>query len=406
MKAGQRTFVLVGGGQASAVAARTLRRSGFDGAIVVVGDEPDRPYQRPPLSKDYLENADPSSLELLPVAWTDEHDVEVRTGTRAVEIASADGAVVLDDGSLLKADAVLIGTGSRARQVPSWQVEGVHHLRTRRDADAIRGEMRPGARAVLVGAGFIGAELASMCRAAGVEVVMLEAGAVPMAAAIGDRLGRACADVMRSAGVDLRVNTGVDSIARTTSGLAVTTSEGVVEGDFVVVGIGAVPNDEIAAASGIAVNGGVVVDQWCRTSQPNVFAAGDVANAFHPALGRHLRVEHFDNASRQASVAARNMLGEAAIHDEPHWFWSDQFGRNLQYVGHASASDALVVRGDLAADQWAAFFMRDNVVTAAFGMDAGEEIALARELIRHQIPVETPALTDVDLDLFELLETA
>ncbi len=400
-----RSVVLVGGGQASAVAARTLRRRGYDGGIVVVGQETHRPYQRPPLSKEYLGLADDSSLALLPEEWTEANDVEVRTGVWVLKVSPADGGVVLDDGSTLLADAVLLATGSRARRLPGFEGDGVHYLRTREDADALREVLVPGARVALVGGGFIGAEVASTALARGATVTMLEAGPVPLARAVGPRLGAACAQVQRAAGVDVRAGTAVRGVRRLDAGrLLLETSGDDVEADVVVVGVGAVPNVETAVDSGLEVDNGVLVDERCRTSQERVFAAGDVASHFHPGLGRRVRVEHFEHASRQAAVAARNMMGETAAYDEPHWFWSDQFGRNFQYVGHAAPEDRMVVRGDLDEDVWTAFFLDGDRVTAAFALDAGEDIAVARELISARVGVPDEVLADRDVDLFEALE--
>jgi 3-phenylpropionate/trans-cinnamate dioxygenase ferredoxin reductase subunit len=399
-----RTFLLVGGGQACAVAARTLRRSGFDGRLIVIGDEEERPYQRPPLSKEYLESGDDSALELLPEPWTVQQSVEVRTGVRAMKISARDGGVLLDDGSFVSADAVLLGTGARARRLGSLDGEGVFYLRSRADADVLRDQLVAGAHVVMVGGGFIGAELASTALARGADVTVLEAGPVPLARAIGPRLGEACARLQRSAGVDVRVDTVVEGVRRESGSMVVSTKKGDVEADAVVVGVGAVPNQEIAVDSGIETGDGILVDEHCRTSLANVFAAGDVANHVHPGVGERLRVEHFDNANRQAAVAARNMLGELTPYDEPHWFWSDQFGHNLQYVGHAGAGDRLVVRGDLDADSWSAYFLAGDRVTAAFALDAGEDIALARELVRMGVAVPEDKLADPDIDLFELME--
>lgn len=399
-----RTFLLVGGGQASAVAARTLRRSGFDGRLIVVGEEAERPYQRPPLSKEYLESGDASALELLPEAWTEQQSVEVRIGVRAMKISAPDGGVALDDGSFISADAVLLATGARARRLPALDGEGVFYLRSRGDADSLREMLVPGVRVVMVGGGFIGAELASTALGLGAEVTMLEAGAVPLARAIGPRLGEECARLQRAAGVDVRVDCLVDDVRRGPGGLVVATSTGDVEADVVVVGVGAVPNQEIAVDSGIDVDNGILVDEHCRTSLERVYAAGDVANHLHPGIGGRVRVEHFDNASRQAAVAARNMLGESTPYDEPHWFWSDQFGHNLQYVGHAGATDRVVLRGDLESDTWSAYFLDGGRVTGAFALNSGDEVALARELIRMRVDVPEEQLADPDVDLFDLME--
>jgi 3-phenylpropionate/trans-cinnamate dioxygenase ferredoxin reductase subunit len=356
------------------------------------------------LSKEYLESGDGSALELLPEAWTEQQSVEVRTGVRAMKISARDGGVLLDDGSFVAADRVLLATGARARRLPALDGDGVFYLRSRADADALRERLVPGAHLVMVGGGFIGAELASTARGRGAEVTVLEAGPVPLAQAIGATLGEACARLQRAAGVDVRVDSLVSDVRRKSGGLVVATSQGAVEADLVVVGVGALPNQEIAVDSGIDVDNGVIVDEYCRTSLDRVFAAGDVANHHHPGVGRQLRVEHFDNASRQAAVAARNMLGESSSYDEPHWFWSDQFGHNLQYVGHASAGHRLVVRGDLESTSWSAYFLNGGEVTAAFALNAGDDIALARELIRMRVAVPGQKLADPDIDLFELME--
>ncbi|HET6168286.1 MAG TPA: FAD-dependent oxidoreductase [Marmoricola sp.] len=401
---GTRAMVLVGGGQTAAVAARTLRRRGYDGRIVLVTDEQHRPYQRPPLSKEYLAAGDDSSLELLPVDWTEANDVEVRTGARVLKVSASDGSVLLDDGSSVAAEAVLLATGARARRLPGLDGEGVHHLRSRDDADALREALTSDSRVVLVGGGFIGAEVASCARERGAAVTMLEAGPVPLAQAVGERLGSACARLAAAAGVDVRVDAAVTGLRREAGQLVVSTSRGEVEADAVVVGVGAVPNTEIATDSGIDVDGGIVVDEFCRTSQERVFAAGDVARHFHPGVGGHVRVEHFDNASRQGSVAARNMLGERTAYDEPHWFWSDQFGHNLQHVGHTALTDRMVVRGSLAQDGWIAFFVRGERVTGAFALDRGEDLAVARELVGARTTLPDAVLADPEADLFEALE--
>ncbi|MBO0805063.1 MAG: FAD-dependent oxidoreductase [Nocardiopsaceae bacterium] len=399
---GGRAIVLVGGGQASASAARTLRRRGYDGAIVVIGDEPHPPYQRPPLSKEYLATGDDSSLDLLPEKWCADNAVEVRTGARVVAVSPPDGGVVLDDGSSVRADAVLLATGARPRRLPGSRLpgsqspadDGVCYLRSRDDADRLRPRLAPGRRLVIIGGGFIGGEVASAALERGAAVTVLEAGPAPLAQAIGPRLGAAYARLVREAGVDLRTGASVTGVRRVRSGrLVVATSRGDVEADAVVAGIGAVPNSDLAAGSGIDADDGILVDEYCRTSHDRVFAAGDVARHAHPGAGGRIRVEHFDNASRQGAVAARNMLGEAVPYDDPHWFWSDQFGRNLQHVGHAGAGDRMVVRGSLDEDSWTAFFVSGDTpgsvsggasggrVTAAFALDNGEDIAVARELI-------------------------
>lgn len=402
-----RRIVLVGAGQASAVAARTLRRRGYDGRIVLVGEENDRPYQRPPLSKEYLSGQDETEagLFLLPESWTEAQDVEVRTGVRALKISSSAGEVLLDDGSSLAADSVLIATGGRARRLPDTQGDRIHYLRTRTDANLLRDRLVPGSRLVVIGAGFIGAEVASTAVSRGVEVTVLEAAPVPLGRVLGPALGAACGRLHAAAGVDLRVDAAVEQVRQVGDEVVVTGPAGTFAADAVVVGIGMVPNDEIARDSGIVTGNGVHVDAQCRTSVENVFAAGDVANHLHPRFPARVRVEHFDNASKQGAVAAQNMLGLGRTHDEPHWFWSDQYGANLQYVGHGTEDDQIVVRGDLEGDDWTAFFLRDGLVAGAFAVNRAEDIMVARELITFGAEIPAHLLRDTSTDLSEIVES-
>lgn len=397
------SVVVVGGGQAGAVAVRTLRRRGHAGRIVLVGEERHRPYQRPPLSKEYLASGDTSALDLLPEAWTDDHDVEVRTGVRALKIDARDRGVLLDDGSTVRADRVLIATGGRPRTLDDAAGDRILYLRTRGDADALAAQLVPGAHLVVVGGGFVGAEVASTARERGVDVTVLEAGAVPLGRALGDRLGARCGRLMVDAGVDLRLDSAVTGVEQHGDEVVVRTGAGDVSGTCVLLGIGMVPNDELARGSGIEVDAGVLVDDRCRTSMEHVYAAGDVAHVRY-ADGRRVRVEHFDNASRQAAVAADNMLGRDACHDDQHWFWSDQFGANLQLVGERAGTDRVVVRGDMDGDRWTAFFLADGLVRGAFSMNDGESIAVARELATFAVEVPPETLADPDADLMEILE--
>ncbi len=399
-----RNLVVVGAGQASAVATRTLRRRGFDGHITIVGDEPERPYQRPPLSKEYLTRADESGLYLLPEDWTDGQDVEVRTGVLATKISAADGAVLLEDGTSIAADQVLLATGGSARRLPDTDGDRILYLRTKADAFALRQQLSPGVRVIIIGAGFVGAEVASSARELGAEVTLLEAASVPLSRVLGGQLGAACARMHGSAGVDLKVNVLVESVEQHGEEVVVATSAGKLVADVVVVGIGIIPNDAIARASGIKVDNGIVVDEYCRTSMDNVYAAGDVANHYHPLFDTRMRVEHFDNANKQAAAAASNMIGRETVFDDPHWFWSDQYGANLQYVGHADPSDELVIRGSVDEPEWSAFFMRGDTVRATFAVDRAEDIMVARELISARATITADVLADPTADLMELLE--
>lgn len=399
-------IVLVGGGQASAVAARTLRRKGYDGRLTLVGQEAERPYQRPPLSKEYLGGQDETAcgLYLLPEAWTEAQDVEVRTGVTALKVSAADGGVLLDDGTTLEADRVLIATGGRPRRLPDAAGSRVRYLRSKADADALRGDLGPGVRLTVIGAGFIGAEVASTARDLGADVTVLEAGSAPLVRALGEQLGAACARLHTAAGVDLRLGVDVGAVTQVADEVTVETSGGAVVSDLVVVGIGMIPNDDIARDSGIDCDNGVLVDEFCRTSLENVYAAGDVANHFHPLYGERMRVEHFDNASKQGAVAAQNMLGQARPFDDPHWFWSDQYGANLQQVGHSGPGDDVVIRGDIEGDSWTAFHLRDGLIRAAFAVNRPEDVMVARELIAFGASVPPEVLGDESTDLTEIAE--
>lgn len=397
----------VGAGQAAAVAARTLRRSGFEGRIDIIGDERERPYQRPPLSKEYLASGDDSGLFLLDEEWCHRNDVYLHLGRRAVRIRPADGVVELADGGQVSADAVLVATGGRARRWPAVEGERVIYLRTLADCDHLRELLRPGLRLIVAGAGFIGSEVAATARGLDATVTMIEAFEVPLQRVLGRTVGQVCSSIHRSHGVELRLGETVESIVEASSEVAVITSSGArIEGDALVVGIGIEPNVAVAQRSGLAVDNGVLVNEYCRTGVPNVFAAGDVANHYHPLFGERMRVEHFDNASRQAAVAAKNILGRATVFDDPHWFWSDQYDLNLQYVGHAPRWDELVVRGSIDELDFAAFFLLDGILRAAFAVDRGTEVMAAKQLITCGATVPADVLRDEGTDLAELAEMA
>jgi 3-phenylpropionate/trans-cinnamate dioxygenase ferredoxin reductase subunit len=390
-------IAVVGAGQVAAVAARTLRRRGFEGRIDIFGDEPHWPYQRPPLSKEYLTDDDESGLFLLTESWCARNDVHLRLATSVTAVRP--GRVELSDGWEIAASRVLIATGGAPRGLPGAAGARIHYLRTLDDARRLRPALRCGARILVIGGGFLGSEVAAAARSRGAEVVLVEALAAPLAPVVGSELGAVCADLHRSEGVEVHLGEPVESVEETADGVVVTTSRRRLEGDAVVVGIGMVPNTAIGQRSGLAVDNGIEVDEYCRTSMPDVFAAGDVANHFHPAYGRRVRVEHFDNASKQAVVAVDNMLGRATVYDEPHWSWSDQYDHTLHHTGEAGDWDEVVVRGSASDRDFVAFFLRDGVLRAAFGIDRGSEITAARALIGRAVPAHI--LKDEDVDLME-----
>ncbi|MFB4312649.1 NAD(P)/FAD-dependent oxidoreductase [Actinomadura sp. 21ATH] len=400
------SVAIVGAGQTAAVAARTLRRRGFEGTITLFGEETEAPYQRPPLSKEYLTgDQERDELCLLTPAWCAKNGVDLRLGTRVTAIRAAGRAVELADGSAEPAGAVLVATGGRPRRLPGVEGDRVRYLRTLADADRLRAELRPGAHVIVIGAGFIGSEIASTARGLGAEVTVVEQAGQPLGAALGELMGDALAALHRGAGVNLRTGEKVESYRETGSAAVVTTSGGAaIEGDLVVVGAGMVPNSEPAAGLvELAPDGGIAVDEFCRTSAEGVYAAGDVASFHHPVFGRRIRAEHFDNANAQGMAAAKTIAGRPAAHAAAPWFWSDQFDRNLQFTGHAGGTDRLVVRGRIEDFDFTAFYLADGVLRAAFGMDRGGDVAAARELVAARAVPDPDVLRDEDADLTDLL---
>lgn len=403
----ERTFVTIGAGQTAAVAARTLRRRGFDGRIVLIGDEPYAPYQRPPLSKEFLAGDDGlDTLSILPASWVADNDVEILTATTVTRVDPGTRQVEIDGGKTILADAVLFATGGTPRTltVPGPRPDLVHHLRTADDALRLRSLMAPGRRLALIGAGFIGLEIAATASAAGAEVTLLEAAPVPLGRIVGARMGAECVRLHRDNGVDVRAGTAVAAVRTTADGVLIE-CDGVppLEVDAVVVGIGITPNVSTAVASGLAVDDGIVVDAQGRTAVPQVFAAGDVARRFSPRAGTHVRLEHFDNANKQGAAAANAMLGRDAVSDEANWFWSDQFGHNIQFIGAAPQHSEIVVRGNVDERDFAAFYLEHGVLRGAFAIDRGEDVMVARELLGRS--ADAAVLADEDADLWELTTT-
>ncbi|MEU8799612.1 FAD-dependent oxidoreductase [Spirillospora sp. NPDC048819] len=400
------SVVVAGAGQTAAVAARTLRRRGFDGRLTLVGAEHEAPYQRPPLSKEYLAGEqDRDELCVLTPEWCEANDVELRLGVRAAAIRPGDRSLELADGSSLRGDALLIATGGRPRHLPGVTGDRVRYLRTIADADRLRAELRPGARVVVIGAGFIGCEVASAAIGLGAHVTVIEQAGRPLGHVLGDLMGDVMAALLRTNGVDLRTGEKVEHYAETASGAVVTTGGGTsLEADVVVVGAGMVPNVEPVTGAGIDTAGGVAVDEYCRTGVDGVYAAGDVARQWRPHLGRHVRAEHFDNASTQGMAAAKNILGGKSAHTVPPWFWSDQFGHALQHAGHGDGTDRLVVRGRVEDFDFIAFYLSGGVLRAAFTVDRGGDLAVARQLIAAGAVLDPDVLRDEDADLADLFD--
>jgi 3-phenylpropionate/trans-cinnamate dioxygenase ferredoxin reductase component len=396
-------FVIVGGGLAGAKAAEALRASGFAGPVVLVGDEPELPYERPPLSKEVLRGEQALDEAFLrPEGWYEENGIELRLGERAERLDTAGRAVELAGGERIPFDRALIATGSRNRslEVPGADLDGVVSLRTADDALRIREAARRTTGAVLVGMGFIGSEVAASLRASGVEVTAVEFLEAPLARVLGVELGRVVEGLHRDHGVRMHFGEGVAAFEGNGGRLeAVVTSTGRrLECDLAVVGVGVRPNVELAEAAGLPVGDGVLVDATLETPLPGVFAAGDVALHDHPLFGP-IRVEHFDNALKMGEAAARNLLGEGVAFDDAHWFWSDQYDANLQMAGYAPSWDRIVYRGSVDERAFSAFFLSDGVLRSVFSMNRPREVRRAMPLIGAGASPDPSALRDEDVDL-------
>jgi 3-phenylpropionate/trans-cinnamate dioxygenase ferredoxin reductase subunit len=401
----QRTFVVVGGNLTGGAAVGTLREQGFEGRIVLVGAESHLPYERPPLSKEYLRGEqDLASIFVRPADWYREHDVDARLGARATRIDPRGRRVVLEGGEELEYDRLLLATGARPRRIDAPESDRILYLRTIEDADRLKALLDRIRHLVVVGGGFIGAEVAASARTLGKEVTIIEAAPVPMARALGEEMGRVYEGIHRDHGVRFHTGEGVASMeASTGGGVVVTTVSGrVVEGDAAVIGVGVAPRTELAEAAGLEVDNGVVVDPACRTSAEGVFAAGDVANHDHPLFGR-IRVEHYDNALKMGAFVAGAMLGEEAPFQDPHWFWSDQYDENLQYGGFATSWDRIQIRGSVEGRDFSAFYLKDGVIKAALGLNRGKDVRRAMKLIAARARPDPQALRDADVDLRSLL---
>jgi 3-phenylpropionate/trans-cinnamate dioxygenase ferredoxin reductase component len=401
----EQTLVIVGAGHVAASAAKALRRRGFAGPVVVLGDEPVGPYQRPHLSKERLASGGDAGLWLLDPAWCAENDVTLRTSTPVERVSAATGEVLLADGGSVSAAHVLLATGGRPRRIPGVDGDRVHHIRTLADSDRLRERLTAGRRIGVLGGGFLGTEVAAAARTRGADVVVFDRDPVLLARAMGLDIGTAVTDLHRQRGVDLRLGEPISAVRPRATGVDVHTTHGIETVDDLVVCIGIEPNIDVAVRSGLVVSNGVEVDAQGRTSVPAVFAAGDVAAHDHPRYGR-VRVEHVDVAQQQAAAIAKTLAGKPATFADPHWFWSDQYDLNLQGLGLGGVrpGDEQVTRGDLSALDGTVFWLRDGVLVAAATVERGEDVSVARELIDLEVPVDAARLGDESIELEELLE--
>jgi 3-phenylpropionate/trans-cinnamate dioxygenase ferredoxin reductase component len=401
-----KTFVIVGASLAGAKAAGELRERGFDGRVVLVGAETEHPYERPPLTKDYLRGeSERVKAYVHEEGFYARQEIELRLGDAAEAIDIDASTVTLASGETLAYDSLLLTTGAEPRRlvVPGGELDGVHYLRTLSDCDALRERLGSGGRIAVVGAGWIGSEFAASARQSGLEVTVIDPLDLPNVRIFGPEIGAFYRDVHVRHGVQMVLGDGVEAlegdgavtVVRTTSGRRI-------ECDFAVVGIGVIPRVALAEAAGLTVENGIHVDAALRTSAPNVFAAGDVANAWHPFYERHVRVEHWANALNQGPAAARAMLGDAVSYDRIPYFFSDQYDVGMEYSGYATEWDEVVVRGDRDGGEFVAFWLSGGRVVGGMNVNVWDVNDHVQALIRSRQEVDADALRDTDTPLESL----
>jgi len=406
----KQTYVIVGASLAGAKAAQELRDRGFDGRVVMVGAEPERPYERPPLSKDHLRGESERDKAFVhEQAFYEQHGIELITGLRVTALELPSSQVSLEDGRTLRYDKLLLTTGAEPRRlsVPGAELDGIHYLRTLEDCEALRGRIKGGGRLAVVGAGWIGSEVAASARQMGADVTLIDPLALPNERIFGPEIGSFYRDVQAQHGVELALGDGVEAFEGDGRINGVRTSRGrVVDCDFAVVGVGVAPRVELALEANLGVDDGVLVDEHLQTSAPNVFAAGDVANAWHPFYDRRIRIEHWANALNQGPAAARSMLGEQVSYDRIPYFFSDQYDVGMEYSGFAPEWDEVVFRGDRGSGAFIAFWLKDGRVLAGMNVNVWDVNEQVQALIRSRRPVDIDALRDPDTPLEALAPAA
>ncbi|WP_349897688.1 NAD(P)/FAD-dependent oxidoreductase [Parafrigoribacterium soli] len=406
----EQNFVIVGGGLAGASAAEELRKQGFDGSIRIVAGEAHEPYIRPPLSKGYLAGSDGlDAVYVHPKEWYSENRIEVTTGTSVTKIDRAAHEVTLSTGDRVAYDKLLLATGSAPRtlSIEGADLGGVHYLRTIDDSEALQTELRAGdKKLVLIGSGWIGMEVGATARGFGNEVTILERDPIPLANALGDELGTMFADMHKEKGVVLRPSVGVTRIVGEGGRVTGVELEGgeVVPADVVLVGIGAVPNVSLAQEAGLEVDGGVLTDASLATSDPDIFAAGDIASAMHPLINQRLRSEHWANALNEGAAAARSMLGQEVSFDDIPYFYTDQFDLGMEYSGYGplTRGASVVYRGNRDGREFIAFWVADGRVVAGMNVNVWDVNEQVQRIIREGAQIDPARLADESVPLEEL----
>jgi 3-phenylpropionate/trans-cinnamate dioxygenase ferredoxin reductase subunit len=402
-----RTFVIVGASLAGAKAAQGMREAGFDGRVVVIGEEPFLPYERPELSKGYLVGKKTmDELLVHPEEFYADNDIEVMAATTVTGIDRVASEVRIAGGAPLQYDRLLLTTGAtpRSLDLPGVELAGVVTLRTVVDADGLREQISRARRVIVVGAGWIGCEVAAGARTSGAQVTMLTPDAFPLVRVLGPDVGEVFADLHAEHGVDLRLGTGVEAIVGGDRARGVRTADGeVIDGDLIVLGVGAAPRDELARDAGLEVDDGILVDEFLTTSDPRILAAGDVANAWHPSLQRRLRVEHWDNAIKQGLAAGATMAGSPTAFTQLPYFYSDQYDFGMEYRGHATDWDQVVFRGDPASREFLAFWLHGSRVLAAMNANVWDQGDALDALLRSGATPGREQLADPTVDLLDLV---
>jgi 3-phenylpropionate/trans-cinnamate dioxygenase ferredoxin reductase subunit len=404
------TFIIVGGGLAGAITAQTLREEGFDGRIALLGQELNLPYERPPLSKDYLQGkADRDSVFVHPKQWYAEQAIDLRLSDPVTSLEPASRTVTTATGVELSYDKLLLATGSKPRRLdaPGADLDGVYYLRNVEDSDRLKIEFTRAKRVVIIGAGWIGLETAAAARAAGLDVTLLVSGDMPLQHVLGSEVAPIFAELHRSHGVDLRYRTTAAELTGkqgTVTGV-ILSDETKIEADMIIVGIGAVPRTELAAAAGLKIDNGIVVDEHLRTSDPDIFAAGDIAHTYNPRLGRHIRVEHWANARRQGVVAAEAMLGQDAMDVRPSYFYTDQYDLSMEYTGDIGPAgyDQVIFRRYAEPGQMIVFWLYEQRIQAGMNINIWDVAEDIDRLVQSARPINADDLADPTIPLANLL---
>ncbi|TWE09984.1 NAD(P)/FAD-dependent oxidoreductase [Rudaeicoccus suwonensis] len=396
--------VIIGGGVAAASTIAGLRDRGFDGDITLVGDEPHVPYERPPLSKEFLTGAwGLADIQINSPGWYADHGVVLALGVRAETVDVSNHCVVLSDDRVIDYDTVVLATGSRARVLPGFAGERVHAIRTVADTTRLVDRLERGRHLAILGGGFVGCEVAAVAVERGLQVTLFEPGDRVLQRIGATEIELAIGRVHAERGVDIRTGVHVTSMLETTAGVELTTTDGMVLCDDLLVGVGSIPNTEIAVQAGLNVSDGVTTDEFGRTSADDVFAIGDVASRFHPTHGRHIRVEHHDTAMRHGQYLARTLTGEPTAFTEEHYFWSHQYDHQIQSVGgHYSGPGTRVLRGSLHSLSLSVITMHENRIRSIVALDRPRDILQIRKLIGTPHNVTEAQLADEGFDLKSL----